>query len=186
MSTTKKNSKGALIVLIIVTLLLIVIVGGYVTVKSTFDPKYEDLIIQYAKKSDLEPAFVAAIVWTESGFDTDAESKAGAQGLMQIMPETADWIAGKLDLDDPDVNDPETNIKMGCWYLSYLWDRFDGEQDTVAAAYNAGHNTVNKWLNDSDYSADGAVLDSIPYAETQNYVKKVSIAYKVYTTLYSF
>lgn len=184
----KRDSRAALVILIVVTILLIIIVGGYTTIKSTFDPKYEDLIKQYSTEYGLDEAFVTSVIWTESRFDSDAKSHANAEGLMQLMPETAKWVAGKIGLDanEIDVKDPETNIRLGCWYLHYLSNEFNDVRDTVAAAYNAGHNTVDKWLANSAYSSDGKTLDSIPYPETEQYVKKINIAYKVYTTLYSF
>ena len=107
-------------------------------------------------------------------------------GLMQIMPETGEWIAGKIGIEDFNaemLEDPEVNIEMGVWYLDYLAERFDGETDTVIAAYNAGHGNVEKWLNDGQYSADGRTLAEIPFEETRNYVKKVNRAYEIYSKI---
>ncbi len=82
---------------------------------------------------------------------------------MQIMPATAEWIAEKLgepyDLDS--VTEPYTNIRYGCWYLNFLFERFV-PVDTVLAAYNAGHNAVRGWLSDPQYSDDGVTLKNIP------------------------
>ena len=87
------------------------------------------LIEQYAAENNLQPAFVASIVLNESSYRTDAESGVGARGLMQLMPETAQWIAGKLKLENYSfamVYDAETNIRFGTWYLNYLAGLFQG------------------------------------------------------------
>ena len=105
---------------------------------------------------------------------------------MQIMPETGQWIAEKIDLGDysDDMRfDPDTSIHMGCWYLRYLSDRFS-ETDTVLAAYNAGPNKVSEWLEDESYSDDGKTLYHIPYEETDNYVKRVNQANDIYNLFY--
>ena len=147
--------------------------------------EYAGLIEQYACQYGLVPYFVAAIIHTESGFVPEAVSGAGAIGLMQIMPETGEWIAGKLGLENfssDNLLDPETNIEMGCWYLQFLQERFD-TLPVMMAAYNAGHNKVKEWLADPQYS-DGTNLTNIPYGETDNYVKKVTKAYEKYKELY--
>ena len=100
----KRDSRAALVILIVVTILLIIIVGGYTTVKSTFDPKYQDLIKKYSSEYGLDEAFVTSVIWTESRFDPEAESHANAEGLMQLMPETAKWVAGKIGLDADEID----------------------------------------------------------------------------------
>ena len=145
--------------------------------------KYESTIVKYAGEYGLDPYFVCAVIDTESNFDENAVSEDGAQGLMQIMPETSGWIAGKLQMDAYDIFDPETNIRFGCWYLSFLKERFSGEEQLMIAAYNAGHNKVEEWLAEG-YSRDGTTLDEIPYEETKKYVDKVTRAYEEYQKLY--
>ena len=109
-----------------------------------------------------------------------------AHELMQIMPDTGEWIAGKLRMEfsEEDLKDPAVNIRMGTWYLNFLAERFQGEQDTIIAAYNAGHGNVEKWLEEPQYSPDGRTLSVIPFDETRNYVKKVNLAYEIYKTFY--
>ncbi|MEG0914856.1 MAG: lytic transglycosylase domain-containing protein, partial [Christensenellaceae bacterium] len=102
--TTKKNKKTVLIVVVCI-LIIAAVIGGFFAYdklfgKSQYPLEYKDLIVEYAQKYDLDPYFVAAIIHTESGYDKDAVSSAGAVGLMQIMPETADWIAGQLDIEN--------------------------------------------------------------------------------------
>lgn len=142
-------------------------------------------IARYSEEYDLDPYLVAAIIHVESGNREVAVSPKGALGLMQIMPTTAEWIAQKLGepYDKDAVTEPYTNIRYGCWYLNFLFERFQ-PVDTVLAAYNAGHNAVRNWLNDPAYSEDGVTLKRIPYPETEQYVEKVDRAYEKYKKLY--
>ncbi len=123
----------------------------------------------------------------ESSNDSDAVSEVGAIGLMQIMPDTGTWIAHKLDMDDVYTEDmlydPETNIEFACWYLRFLTGRFDGNVMKIVAAYNAGHGSVEDWLEDERFSSNGE-LTSIPFEQTARYYEKVMTAYENYTTLY--
>ncbi len=105
---------------------------------------------------------------------------------MQIMPETGEWIAGKLDVEDYSkqmLYDPETSIRFGCWYLDFLSDRFEGNLQLVMAGYNAGHNRVAEWIDDPSIS-DGESLINIPFKETDDYVKKVERALEKYREQY--
>lgn len=166
------------------------------------DFSYASFVSRYAEEYDVPETVVYAVIETESHFDPNAESPVGACGLMQLMPETYEWILGKLgdapsDLGQAEGNaeeavssetpneteknifDPEINIRCGVYYLSYLYDRF-GVWETAYAGYNAGPNIVSRWLSDERYSSDGVTLSSIPYTETANYVIKVSDARKRY------
>ena len=153
--------------------------------KKTYRLVYPELIAQNAGERQLDPYFVAAVIHVESANDPKALSYRGALGLMQIMPDTGEWIAGKLGetFDAAALTEPEQNIRYGCWYLEFLFERFENS-DTVAAAYNAGHNAVRRWLEDPAYSSDGVTLKDIPYEETRNYVEKVKRAYEKYKDLY--
>jgi len=148
---------------------------------------YTEWIGQYAAEYELDPYLVQSVMRCESSNDPTAVSKAGAIGLMQIMPDTGAWIAHKLDLDDVYTEemlfDPETNIEFGCWYLRFLNGRFDGERKLMIAAYNAGHGSVEGWLEDPRFTTDG-VLTVIPFEDTARYYEKVTAAYENYTTLY--
>ena len=106
---------------------------------------------------------------------------------MQLLPTTAAWAAEKMDLEDFEeamLLDPKVNIRIGCWYLSYLSAQFPGSHEVVLAAYNGGMGNVRKWLQNEDYSGDGQKLDHIPYPETRNYVTKVQDAYEIYKEIY--
>lgn len=139
---------------------------------------YENLIIKYSLVYNLDKNLVFAIVKTESNFDNSAVSIADARGLMQLMPSTASWVANELgeNFNETDLFDPETNIKFGCFYLKYLFDKFKDES-IVICAYNAGERIVRQWLDEN-----GNLIEyKIDYNETKNYLKKVKIYKKIYS-----
>ena len=137
--------------------------------------RYADKINRYASEYGVDPAIVFAIAETESHFNPKAKSQVGAIGIMQLMPETAKWVAktylSKEVLND-DLFDVDLNIRLGVCYLSYLFSVFD-EDWQVFAAYNAGEGTVKAWLDDEIVRKD-----SIPYPETKAYINKVDRARK--------
>lgn len=188
--TKKISEKGSymkLIKFLIKTVIFfaIVITIVFCTLCAKFPLKHYDIIKQYSEQYDLEPAFVYAIIKTESGFKENATSPKGARGLMQLMPETVDWAVTKIPIENfsyMDIEEPEVNIKIGCWVLNFLNKQLKDEKLTIAA-YNAGIGNVKKWLDDSDYSKDGENLHSIPYEETKKYVEKVELYKNIYEIL---
>ena len=150
---------------------------------------YRDLIEKYAEDYNLAPAFVTAVILNESSFDHRAQSGVGARGLMQLMPDTAEWIAGKLRVEGyafERMYDPESNIRFGCWYLNYLSKLFLGNPASVTAAYHAGQGQVKTWLSDPSFSEDGYTLsvDTMPDGPTKNYTGRVLRDYGIYQTKY--
>ena len=152
--------------------------------------QYRELIEREAAANNLHPAFVAAIVLNESSFNPKAESDVGARGLMQMMPDTAEWVHGKMGLKDEynfdQMYDAETNVHYACWYLAFLSERFHNDPILVSAAFHAGQNTVQNWLNDSRYSADSQTISLAQMAEgpTKTYATRVLKAYATYRRLY--
>lgn len=149
---------------------------------------YQSLIERYAAEYNLRPAFVAAVIRNESSFRTDAESSVGARGLMQLMPDTAEWIAGKIgdsNYSFDHLYDAETNIRYGCWYLNYLSKLFRGDAVLVSSAYHAGQTTVTRWLSDKSISADGVTIpvDKLPDGPTKQYAGRVTTSYGIYEAL---
>jgi len=148
---------------------------------------WQDLIEKYAEQYNLEPAFVTAVIRNESSFRTAAESSVGARGLMQMMPDTAEWIAGKLNdpYDFDKLYNAETSIRYGCWYLNYLSELFRGDPVLVCAAYHAGQGEVWGWLGDPSISPDGVTvpIQNIPIGNTKTYAGRVTQAYGIYQTL---
>lgn len=154
----------------------------------TMSVTYQDAIEYYAAENNLQPAFVTAIIRNESSFRRDAESDAGARGLMQLMPDTSEWIAGKLDMENFSFDmmyDAETNIRFGCWYLGYLAKLFRGDPVLVTSAYHAGQTTVTRWLSDRSMSPDGRTipLDNLMDGPTKTYAGRVTQAYGIYQAL---
>lgn len=163
---------------------LLSIVALYFAVRITFPIKHLDIVKTYS--GELETSFVLAVIMAESGFDSNAQSHAGAQGLMQLMPPTALDIAGRLgktEFNSEDVWIPETNIRLGTFYLNWLYARYDGNLDLVLAAYNAGLGRVDSWLASPEFSENGQTLDVIPFPETHNYLIRVRQFERVYRFL---
>lgn len=142
--------------------------------------KYETEVLAASEEYGLDPALVFAVIRTESSFDPSAVSPAGAKGLMQIMPATAEWVAfrTKTEFDESRIFEPAYNINIGCHLLGYLLEKYGGELRFALAAYNAGSGRVDSWLADPEYF-DGEKL-TIPFPETKNYVEKVLKAYEKY------
>ena len=150
---------------------------------------YPELVAQYASAQELDPALICAVILCESSFNPQAESRLGARGLMQLMEDTASWIAHHLGEDGADYTfdllyDPETNIRFGTWYLGYLSRRFDGDATKIVCAYHAGQGNVDHWLLNPDYSRDGVTLDVIPTEDTAAYASRVLRARDVYRKYY--
>lgn len=147
---------------------------------------YSETVMQYAAEYALPPAFVFAVIKTESGFDPNAVSEVDARGLMQVAETTFEWIRGKLGDGDAVFSDmfiPEKNIRYGVFLLQYLYEEF-GSFELAAAAYHAGRGAVNGWLQDETLSSDGETLERIPSSVTAHYVNKVMRAYEKYGELY--
>lgn len=141
-----------------------------------FSKKYKNYVVKYSDEFGLDKALVYAVIKVESDFKKDAISKSGALGLMQILPNTAKWIAKELGeeyLKDK-MFEPETNILYGCFYLDYLFDRF-GDMEIVICAYNAGEGKVLDWIENGKLERS-----EIDYEETRNYLAKVEKYYRIY------
>ena len=136
--------------------------------------RYSEYIEENSEKYNLDKYLVMGVIKAESNYIYDAHSGV-ARGLMQITDETALWISKQLDIEftHDDIENPQKNIEMGCFYLDYLISHYDNT-DVALAAYNAGMGNVNKWLSTPEYSIDGKTLSHIPYKETRNYVEKVN------------
>ena len=145
--------------------------------------RYRDMVELYSAKYHVDKFLAIAVMKNESNFTSSALSRSGAVGLMQIMPETADWIATQLDdaplsgekfsFDRERLYDPETNIRYGIWYLSTLEKEFDGNDVLALAAYNAGRGNVWHWIDEYGWGDDFDDIDQIPFGETRDYVRRV-------------
>ena len=164
---------------------------GYLNVediyKLRYPTSYAEHVSKYAAMYDVDEYLVYSIIRAESNYKNDAISNKGAMGLMQIMPDTGEWVAEKLKLENftpEDLLDSEKNIMIGVWYFKYLLDKFDGKLSLAVTAYNAGPTNVNKWLSQKEYSDNGEMLNTIPFEETRKYEKKVMNNYTMYKKIY--
>lgn len=183
-STIGKRRLIELILLLTFGLILLFSVlkmGG----KASVPYSYDTLIEKYSKENGLKKELVAAVIYQESRFDPNVASHRGAKGLMQIMPETGEWVSLKMGLDYTEdmLLDPETNVKMGTWYLKYLLDYYEGDERLALAAYNAGFGNVDQWMED-DSLYYGDYLHNIPFSETENYVETIEKMEKIYKDMY--
>jgi soluble lytic murein transglycosylase len=147
----------------------------------TLPLRHEDIIRQQSADKGVPPDLIAAVIYTESRF-RDQTSHAGARGLMQITPRTANLIeglSGGSTFTADDLADPDVNIRYGTYYLRYLTDKFDGNRIAALAAYNAGETNVAAW-GGSDLS-----LDDIQFEETRDYVDSVLEKQEDYADHYS-
>ena len=147
--------------------------------RTMYPLRYEAVIRQTSEENDLDPTFVAGVIYTESRFRPDVESQSEAYGLMQLLPQSARFIQRKSGIKG-DYRDPEVNIRLGTWFLGYLEDRYDGDERHMLAAYNSGEGSVDAWISDKDFD----IAKDIPYKETREYVDKVLQAQKTYQELY--
>jgi soluble lytic murein transglycosylase len=139
--------------------------------------RYETIVVGHAERYDLEPAFLAAVIYAESRFRADARSEAGALGLMQLLPETGKAIAERTGGDRfvvADLLDPEINVRYGSWYLRELLDKYR-DRATALAAYHAGQGNVDRWLEQRK---------GVQFPETRAYVAAVLDAVPVYRRAY--
>lgn len=137
---------------------------------------YQELVLQSARDNGLDPAYVMAIIRTESLFRADVHSPANAVGLMQLLPGTARKVAREIGAPRPSTDDleqPAVNIPLGTRYLREQLDRFDDNLALASAAYNAGPHRISRWLGESDRTVAADIwVENIPYTETRRYVQR--------------
>ena len=141
----------------------------------TLPLRHDDIIRQQASDKDLDAALIAAVIYEESRF-RDQTSRAGARGLMQITPETADFIArrsGGVRFKQSDLATPQINIAYGAYFLRYLIDHYGGNETLAVAAYNAGQTNVDGWVERAGGQEGFDAARDIPFPETRAYVANV-------------
>lgn len=184
----KKGLRYVLLLLLVIVAALAFFAGPELLDRGErmlYPTAYAELVEREAEEFSLTPSLVYAVIRTESHFDPDAQSHAGAQGLMQLTPDTFQWVASLYPPENggEDILDPVDNIHCGCALLRLLLDQF-GTLDVSLCAYNAGMGNVSGWLAEGKYSSDGENLHTIPYPETDSYVKKVKAAMQRYQEIY--
>ena len=156
-----------------------------IDVRQRYPQPFRSEILAHAQQRGLDPAFVFGLIRQETRFMPTLRSSAGAQGLMQLMPATAKWTARRVGLQDfrpENINDIDTNLRLGTSYLKVLVDDFAGAQPLAAAAYNAGPGRPRRW-REGPVLEPAAWAENIPFNETRDYVKKVMSNAVVYAAL---
>jgi peptidoglycan lytic transglycosylase len=146
--------------------------------RARYPLEYERIISVHAGNHDLDPTLVAAVVYVESRFDPNARSEAGALGLMQLLPDTAQGIAdrtGGAKFVVADLRDPEINVRYGSWYLAHLRKRY-ASTELALAAYHAGQGNVDEWRRTGV---------GIAFPETRDYVRRVTDVQRIYARAYA-
>lgn len=177
----------AVFILVIVAV-TVAVMAPELSKKYSYKVKYSEYVDKYAQANNIDKYLVYAFMRTESSFNEKATSNVGARGLMQIMPDTYDWvkmrIKDKREISFDDMYNPEYNIEYCTYLIGYLMKKYDNNLTLSIAAYHAGFNQVDRWLADSSISKDGKTIEIIPSKSTAHYVKKVESAYHSYKNLY--
>ena len=184
MSRTAKIWTEAIIALFLCVIAVVTLkIANDGFMKNSYPIEYENHVSRYSDEYGVDEALVFAVIRTESHFDPEAKSRVDARGLMQITPETFDWIKSKTKekLDDEELFTPKINIKYGAKLLSMLYKEFDSTE-MVLAAYHAGVGNARKWFE--DVAAEDFAISDIAFLETRDYVTKVMDAINIYTKLY--
>lgn len=171
-------------------LICVLAVGAYLYLfeyvpHNTYKVMYSDEVTKYSEEFGIDEAFVYAVIRTESNFNPNAVSDAGAIGLMQIIEDSFDWVSTKLhetDLEYDDMFTPEYSIKFGCYMLSYLYNKYES-YELAAAAYHSGMGEVDGWLSSGKVDKSSFEIADFKGSNTRFYVKKIMKAYKVYSEL---
>lgn len=146
---------------------------------------YMETIEQWAQQRQLNPMLVIALIRQESRFEPEIESSAGALGLMQVMPETGDWVAKQIGLQNYSLTNPVDNINLGTWYLDYTHREYTNNSMLAVASYNAGPGSVADWIKKYGLEDPDRFVEEIPFPETRGYVESVLGNYWNYLRLYN-
>jgi soluble lytic murein transglycosylase len=180
--------------LILLVLALVAVIGASQLPKllasnelTGYPLQHADVIRQQAAVKQVPAELIAGVIYAETKFDA-RRSPAGAEGLMQLLPSTADFIArksGATSFTHADLSDPEVNIRYGSWYLRYLLQRYGGNEAEAVAAYNAGMGNVDRWIASAGANGRPFSVSDITFPETRAYTDKVLSAAREYRRRYS-
>ncbi|HJP90608.1 MAG TPA: transglycosylase SLT domain-containing protein, partial [Pyrinomonadaceae bacterium] len=158
------------------------------SVADAYPAPYRQAILSAAKARKLDPRFILALIRQESVFRPLAKSPAGARGLLQLTMDAAQKYgpaAGLNSLNESQLYQPETSIRLGAEYIEYLTKLFPQMLEPVAASYNGGEDNVARWLKRAKHADPGVFTSEVGFDETKGYVQKVMSNYRVYHTLYT-
>lgn len=181
----KRNRK--MFILLGILLGVFLLINTPLVWKWMYPIKYQEEVIKASDRFKVNPHLVLAIIRAESDFSTDKVSKKGAIGLMQVMPDTAEWVViqGNLQpITKEQLFEAQTNIEIGTWYLAFLLQMFGGDQIKAIAAYNAGPGKVNEWIKQDLWDGTVQTVEDIPYGETRKYVQRVVYFQERYQQVY--
>ncbi len=180
--------KFSLYFVCISSILFLFISCGMPATENAYPQEYANEVDYWAGAYRLDPNLIYAVIYTESGFDPNAQSDADAIGLMQMTSDTFDWVKSKIARNEPlvfeDLYTPEVSIRFGTYFMAYCMDKYAGDVPTAAAAYHSGMGTVDELLQDTQYTEDGVTLSEFPYPQMSNYVHKINENYTHYKELY--
>lgn len=179
-----KTKRRAIIAAASVALALLLLLAGLWRI-SGYKRFFRDSVEKWSRYYSVDEYLIYGMIYAESGGREQAQSSAGAVGLMQLMPQTAKWLAWRegIEYSEEMLLQGDYSIRLGCAYAAFLCERYDN-YDCVIAAYNAGHGAVDKWLKDPEFSRDGKTLYRVPYAETEKHIVRVNRARSIYLALY--
>jgi soluble lytic murein transglycosylase len=178
---------GALAVVALVVVVAVTVTHLNHAVNELMLPLSDASVIrEQAQAKQLDPALIAAVIYAETKFEPRTSS-AGAEGLMQIEPETAEFLAklsGGYSFTTSDLGTPKVNVAYGSYYLRYLLDHYEGNEMLAVAAYNAGLANVDRWVAKARAEGGELTVDTIPFSQTRAYVQRVLEAQKEYRATY--
>lgn len=180
--------KKRVFALLLICFVLVLFMNSSFIGRKLYPIYFQQEIKQSAAKYNIDPFLIAAIIRVETNYKHHLESSKGALGLMQLMPDTAEWIVESTNLGphtQEDLLKVDININLGSWYLSWLTKHYNGNLIYAIAAYNAGQGNVNKWKQNEVWDGSQEHIDQIPFGETRHYVHRVIYYYEKYTKLYS-
>ena len=174
-------------VVIVSLISLLIILFSIVAIFMLFPRKYREDVERYAREYNLSASMVASVINIESSYDEMAVSKVGAIGLMQLLPETAFDCAARvgIEVSEEQLFDKDINIRLGCFYLRYLLDLFDGNIVNTLCAYNWGYGNVRNWISLGNVDSMGTITN-VPASETRNYLKKYRVSCWFYQKIYKY
>jgi soluble lytic murein transglycosylase len=174
--------------LLLVGFILILFINSSFLGRKLYPIYYQQEIKQSAENHNIDPFLIAALIRVETNYQYHLESKKGAIGIMQLMPDTAMWIVESANFGPHSIDDlvnVDVNINLGAWYISWLTKHYNGNLLYAIAAYNAGQGNVNKWKQNEVWDGTEAGINQIPFGETRHYVQRVLYYYGKYQKLYN-
>ena len=177
-----KIKRLMIVAIVAVAIIITTIIINKLMIKILYKKDYSEYVSKYSQEYNVDENLIYALIKAESNFEASAVSNKNAQGLMQLMPSTAEEVANKnnIELTEENILEPYININIGTKYISTLLERYECVEIALAA-YNAGIGNVDKWIENGIIKSDGSDIENIPFKETNTYVRKIMRDYKIYS-----